>query len=262
MKMVYNRLPLSEGHSQGFGYRDYFTKKGHGKSLFIIMKKLALNGPTSKYDLSCLANKEKSKAATSFSWPQVHKLITQLIGNGLIREYGKRKLNEDLMKKGKKHKNVALYGLTDLGILLTCLTDEEVYAETDTILNKYDNYDDKQKIVGILQLVKDPIPELNVNDQARKERRTVFNSDRLKGVRNDEDVYNHFFETLAWILYDCSAEYSTEELEKIRNLMKKKGIYDEFLKWFDDRLLHLKKEIEMKETESRNFEYTAEWLRE
>jgi len=252
MKMKYNALPLSRKHPQGFGYRDYFTRNRHGRSLFEIMKKLALNGPASQYELSSSAV-QKTKAATSFGWPQVHKLIAQLTENGLVREYGKQKKTADLKMKGKKQENVVLYGLTDLGILLSCLVSDEVYAQTKNIIREYEKYDNKGCIIGIINLVKYPFSELSPREEIRK----VFDPENLEAVKNDGDLYDHFFRTLSWILYDISHTYESmhEVLEKVRNSIKEVGIYDRLSSWLDKR-------IEILEIELDYFKYTAEWLEE
>lgn len=258
-------LPLSEKLLKGFDYKDYFKKKKHGKSLFRIMKNLALNGPITNNELTSILIQQKTLTHDSLR-PQQHtkptkserdqayRLLKKLRDNSLVKISGKI--------KGKIQNNVNLYGLTDFGLLLTCFIDEAVYTDAETILRNYEPYDDKRKIVGIMQLVKDPIPELDVNELARTDRLTVFNSDKLKGVRNDEDLYHHFFNSLSWILYDSSAECTSDELENIRILLKTKGVFADFLRWLDDRVVYLKDRIDILEIELRNFQFTAKWLKE
>jgi len=249
--MRHNPLPLSRRHPQGYGYGDYFTKNRHGRSLFKIMKKLALNGPVSKWDLSSSPAK-KTKATTTFSHSQIIKIIRELIENGLAKWYGKRKLTPELRKEGRKHES-ELFGLTDLGILLACLVDEEVYRETKTILRKYEQYEDKTKVIRIILLVKNPILELGSTGEIR----TVFDPEKLGTVNNDKELYDHFFKTLSWILYDISHEYESnyEVLDKVISFIKEKGIYKALLNWLNERMSVLKIELDY-------FKYTAEWLKE
>jgi hypothetical protein len=124
-------LPLSQKHSKGFGYIDYFLKHKRGRGLFEIIKKLALIGPMSKYNLSALS---KNTNSTNFSWILVHKYLKTLKTNALVKEFGKH--------QGPKHESI-LYGLTFMGIIVSCLVDDEIFEKRSQIIQNYSKYDNK-----------------------------------------------------------------------------------------------------------------------
>ena len=126
-----DNLPLSRKHSKGYGYVDYFTKHKRGRGLFEVIKNLAIIGPKSRYDLSKLSQKNK---LTNFSWVLVHKYITTLETNGLVKEFGKQ--------QGQKHEST-LFGLTFIGIVIACLVDDEIFDNRKQIIKNYSKYDDK-----------------------------------------------------------------------------------------------------------------------
>lgn len=135
-----DKIPLSGKHSKGFGYIDYFTKNKKGKGLLEVMKKLSINGPMSKYNLS--KKSKKRDISTSFSWVLIHKYINILRNNGLVKEFGKQ--------QGPKHEST-LYGLTFMGIVVVCMTSKEIFESKEKIITNYKKHDGEYAVQFLVE---------------------------------------------------------------------------------------------------------------
>lgn len=91
-----------------------------------------MNGPMTNWDLTSSIIRSTRPAKSQQA--QVYKLLKILREQNITEIIGKQ--------KERKKKN--LYGLTDFGLLLTCLSDDEVYLKTDTLLKRYERFGGKK----------------------------------------------------------------------------------------------------------------------
>jgi hypothetical protein len=112
------------------------TKK-HERKKRELLKALALNGPSTKWDLAGEVQGVKKKGLTLFSWSLVHKLIKELTKERLVRKAGKA--------KGERHES-GLFGLTSSALKYLWLEDKEISDNWGKIRKNYSKIIDASEI--------------------------------------------------------------------------------------------------------------------
>jgi len=112
-------------------------------SMTEMMKALALNGPSTKWDLSSKSSGKAKDCSTSLSYSLVLRYLKRLMRMGYVKEYGIRKKTKKSVghpvagKSNKIKHETMLYGLTWFGLWSIFMEDQVVRNRLDTVENNY-----------------------------------------------------------------------------------------------------------------------------